>query len=1181
MNKLQDLQFSCEKIELYLENNQAAGNFRAKSREGKLLKGYLTCPDPRLKIDPVKFQGEEVEIHLSFEGRGPKQKEAVEGILTFISNSGEAEISYVIRPREVRLESSLGEIRNLFHFTNLARSSWEEAVNLFFSPEFSELLESARGEEKELYRGLKSTGSEQCVEEFLLAIRKKTPVVYHLEKEILTFENMEEDQKEEIRIDREGWGYTKLRLKKEGDFLSLEKDVLEESDFLGNSCHLPVYFHVDRLHRGKNYGAVFLEHAYGSMTIRIEVNQNQHHRMRVAIEKRRSIKQMKVQLTELYVDFRAKRIAASRWRKETEQILGKMRFTDERNPQGKLFMAHLYISTDKRLEGKWHLDRVGRMIQEDKDPVAYAYYLYLNTLLNEDVEYQEKVREKVEELYYQNESSWQIAWLMLHLSREFHGGSIVSSSDTVNSVMKKWDFLLEVFRAGCTSPVLYTEAVMLLNFQPTLLMELGSLELRILRFGQSRCMLSEEVKGIVQYLSLREKEYSEGLFRLLESICLTEDNPEMLQSLCSLLIKGNKKENRYFPWYERAVLEGLKITRLYEYYMLSLDRSKKIDIPRMVLLYFSYETSLSYPNAAYLYRYVHEQRETMEDLYLAYAPRIERFMVKQLYSGKINRDLGYLYEHLLVPDMLTPDNASALEKIMFIHSFYGKEEADEYLIAVHKHLKEETRGEFYQGRARLPLFGKNYLLFRENRWGERFLVKEEEHPSAFVDLDSLSKCLGTYTCDDLGLALYCCEEKGGWQPVREENEEHFVFLSEYPEVKEEEKQLLRSRLMDYYEEADRMMELDNWLENCTPDALDRKEREKLIDQMIARGYYEKAYHFVLVYGPEQVNPKSLVRIGTYMLEEDTEEKEDLLWLMDTAWQKGKYNPALLNFLAENYRGGCRQMAALFQAAKEFDGEVYKLSERILAQILFSGTNVKEDVQIFKAYVAEGAKTPLEAAYLTWCAREYLADRREMDGYFIRDILRVYGRSERLHPITHLACLKYFALFPEEKKPEEEEIIRDFLWEALRRKEWHFPFLYAYKDYPEMEILSDKSILFYQGNADERVVLHYREKEAGEAAAYLSENMDELYGGLFSREFVLFSKEELEYYIIAQQENQEQLTQKGILNRKEEPLYGKKSRFGMINQMAEALDRREYAEAEELLEEYWRLDDLVKKAFLSN
>ena len=1163
----QEIEVSCEWIEARLEQGIAAGSFSVKSREGKLLKGYLGCTDPRMQLNPVKFQGESIEIQYSFDGSRLQPKETVEGFICLVSNYGEAEIGYRIRQSERKAESSLGEIRNLFHFTNLARASWDEAVRLFFQPEFSLILSSASAEERELYRGLKGTGKEQCVEEFLLAIRKKTPVVYSVENTVLAFENVEEDQREELCIDREGWGYTELHLEKEGKFFSLEANRLTENDFLGNRCHLPLYLHADRLHQGKNYGSITLEYAYGKLFIEVVVSQNQHHRMKVAIEKRRSMKRMRIQLTELYMDFRSKRIAASHWRKETEQLLDKMRTMDSRNPQGRLFMAHLYISSDKLLEAKWLLDRVESLVQEGKDPTVYAYYLYLTTLIKGEEEYQQLVKEKVEELYYSQEGHWQIAWLMLHLSRELRGHA-----------QRKWDFLQQVFQAGCTSPVLYTEAVLLLNYQPTLLMGLGPVELRILRFGQSRDMLSEEVRGVLQYLSLKEKEYSKGLFRLLETICLTEDNVLMLQSLCSLLIKGNKKGERYFPWYEKAVYKGLKITRLYEYYMMSLDRGKKMDIPRMVLMYFSYETSLSYPNAAYLYRYVYENRKIMEELYLAYAPRIERFILKQLHNGKINRDLGYLYEHILVPDMLTPDNAKALERLMFIHSFHTSDIGDEKLVAVHKHLKEEAVYGVCQGKTRLLLMGKNYLLFRENRYGQRFLIPEGEVPTSFLSVSAVAERLVSMNRESLGLALHICEENGGWQPIDQDNEEAFLFLSENTALLEEERQDLRSRLLDYYDEEEKLGYLDEWLEACNEDALGLKDRKKLIHYLLSRGLYEKAFRFVKNYGPDQMEPKALVRIATYMMEEEELDLDGLIWIADTAFRQGKYNLSMLNFLAENYWGTCRRMAILFNAVREFEGDAYQLSERLLTQMLFSKTAVKEDVEIFKLYVAGGAKTHLESAFLSWCSKACLLGEREMDGYFIRDIARVYRRGEKLHPVTHLAYLKYYAYHREERQQADEKLLQSCLQEMIRKRELHLPFLLEYSEYPDMETLAEKTFLFYQGKPGEHVVLHYQKSGVKEDEAYLRESMDELYGGMFSREFILFAGEGLDYYITCEQENQEQLTASGVLSARQKEQTSPVSRFQRINQMAIRLEDKAYDRVEELLEEYCRMDDLVRKAF---
>lgn len=1172
----QELVFSCEKIEGELADGKVRGSFLIKSRTGKPMKGFLACTDPRMECTPLSFRGEEVEFTYSFEGREMEPGETIQGLLFLVTDQGEGELPFSFGTGRFALQSSLGEIRNLFHFANLARASWEEAVKLFFHPDFERILAAGQEEERQLYRGLKKTGRQQCVEEFLVAVRKKAPVTYRVATPLLEFENIEEAQKQELSVEKNGWGYTAIRIETDGDFFSLEKKKLSEADFMGNVCHLPLYLHADKLHQGKNYGSITLEYAYGNLTVPIVVYQNQHHRMRVAIEKRRSIKRMKVQLTQLYVDFRARKMAASRWRKETESLLEKMRSRDERNPGYKLFMAHLYITSDKPLEARWLLDRMGRNLQEEKNPIAYAYYLYLTTLVREDEEYQQMVRNKIEELYYRREDegrmSWQLAWLMLYLSRQLH-----------SNPQKKWDFLQQVFLAGCTSPVLYTEAVMLLNYQPTLLMELGPIELRILRFGQSRQALSDEVKGVLQYLALKEKEYSAPLFALLQNICQTEENIPMLQSLCSLLIKGNKKEKKYFCWYEKAVYAGLKITRLYEYYMMSLERNRAIDIPKMVLMYFSYETSLSYPNAAYLYRYVYEHRESLEELYLAYAPRIERFLLKQLHGGKINRDLGYLYEHMLLGNMLTADNAAALERVMFYYPVEAEGERDERLIVVPKHLQEEIAYDFIQGKASALLPGKDCLLLREDKWGNRFLLLQEEYPVSYLSIPVMAKAISRLVSHKLHLALYLCEDSGDWQPIREENEEQFGFLSEHPDLPARDRQQLRSRLLDYYHERDKIGYLDSWLEECQWDALERKEENKLIHYLVARGFYEKAYDFVQLYGPERIKAKSLVRISSYMLEEEKQDKETLLWFIDAAFQRGKYNIPMLRFLAEHYQGTCERLALLFGAVHNFEVDAYVLSERLLTQILYTRTRIEEDVEVFRAYIAGGAKTPLEAAYLSYRAKEYLVNHRPIDGYFIRDVARVYKRGVKLHEVNLAAYLDYYARHSEERSQAEEELIQLFLRKLVLKKQWIFPSFMEYGQLPGMEILEDKCLISYEGEVGEQVALHYADKQKGEEKEiYHKEMMEPIYGGTFLKEFILFAGEELKYYITSETNNQEKLTVNGSLTGELMDIPGKRkkveSRYQQINKMAELKNRGAHSQLEEALEEYWRLDFLTKQVF---
>ena len=62
--------------------------------------------------------------------------EEARGAFHIISNQGEYYIPFFVSVVPKTIDSSLGNIKNLFHFTNLAKSSWEEAVKLFYSKEF-------------------------------------------------------------------------------------------------------------------------------------------------------------------------------------------------------------------------------------------------------------------------------------------------------------------------------------------------------------------------------------------------------------------------------------------------------------------------------------------------------------------------------------------------------------------------------------------------------------------------------------------------------------------------------------------------------------------------------------------------------------------------------------------------------------------------------------------------------------------------------------------------------------------------------------------------------------------------------------------------------------------------------------------------------------------------------------
>ena len=104
---------------------------------------------------------------------------------------GEYEIPFHAVVLHKVLESSEGELMNLFQFTNLARNNWEEAVKLFYSPDFIRVFNGQDKKYRNLYKGFSQIpGNMQNVEEFLVSIHKKQPVEYMLPRTEIVITNL-------------------------------------------------------------------------------------------------------------------------------------------------------------------------------------------------------------------------------------------------------------------------------------------------------------------------------------------------------------------------------------------------------------------------------------------------------------------------------------------------------------------------------------------------------------------------------------------------------------------------------------------------------------------------------------------------------------------------------------------------------------------------------------------------------------------------------------------------------------------------------------------------------------------------------------------------------------------------------------------------------------------------------
>ena len=251
------LTLSCDKIEFEMAaDTQYQGSFHIVTDDKARPEGYVYSEDLRMYIRTEQFGGLDREIIYFFDSTGLKEGTVVKGNISIVSNLGEIELPYIIHIANCTLSSDLGEIRNLFHFANLAKTDWDQAVSLFYSENFSRILTGNDRQYLGYYRGLSALkegsdgqyyANESNVSTFLELTRKKSRSRYIPECKSIDVNNPKETYYTEVPIRREGWGYTNLEISVDQDFIIIEKQFLTGADFEDNMAYLPVYIDIREL----------------------------------------------------------------------------------------------------------------------------------------------------------------------------------------------------------------------------------------------------------------------------------------------------------------------------------------------------------------------------------------------------------------------------------------------------------------------------------------------------------------------------------------------------------------------------------------------------------------------------------------------------------------------------------------------------------------------------------------------------------------------------------------------------------------------------------------------------------------------------------------------------------------------------------------------------------------------
>ena len=1159
------LAFSEETIDLsVIEGRSEAGSFVIESTNQIKICGIVYSTNPRMECLNPHFEGEKVRIRYQFNSKGLTEGDACEGKFVIVCNQIEYSLSFCARITRLYAEASTGAVKSLDDFTRLAASNWDEAYHLFYNRNFLNTIPYDNVYERLTYEGFAcARPSGQNMEEFLIGVNKKQPVSISVDKSEEIFMASKEPQSGCFTITKDNWGYTEIRLRTDCEFIKLSKPVLTLDDFIGKTYLYEYIIDASAMHAGRNFGRIYIDGVYQSFTIDITAGVKDDDGSISDIAVTKDIKECMVGIMELYTSFRLKRIVTGVWANETISILNHLHALVPDEHMYELMKAQAFIINRQRQEAKWILDDFKHSNPDKKSPI-WGYYLYLMTLLEREPSYIDNMTHEVELIFYENPDSVLLFWVLLFLRDQYFDDSAGKLKD-----IKYW-----VLR-GCSSPYLYIEAYYLISQDPYLIKELSVFELRILSWAVKEKALTKELAGAIFEAVDLAGGFDNRVYELLTAAYEICPEAEYVGIICSYLIKGHKNDTCFHKWFELGIENKLRLTGLYESYLITMDDRQISPVPKIIQMYFSYDNKLPYRKLAVLYNNIIAAKETEPEVYHKYRKAMGRFAMDQAQLRHIDDNLAVLYEDMLELGFINEELSAAFSDIIYTHKLIVFDKRIVRAIIYQNEMKEPQIVPVTDQCAYFELFSNDYVILFEDSRGYRYVKSISYRLQRLMDAEKyLDRCI-SLSPDRPQYIVSHFKHVRDYSDFTKDDLKLFkpVFYSE--SFSDSYKAVMGYRILKYCQLHDYEDYVRPFLQSINFDTLQKGARKYFIDMLVSNRLYEKAYDMAMEYGIDMLAAASQVVLCENALKVQHVDDDFMVQLAISAFKTGKYSDLVLKYLCENYTGPTDELINLWHAADKFSISSMKLDERILEQGIYTQIEPEKISDIFMEYYKRAGNEKLILAYISLVAHGYLHSGRCKADFIFDIIEKRFIGNRTLNDACQLAILKHFAEKTDITQAELE--IEDTLLKYYIYNNMYFDF-FARLDYRLLEkyFLYDKAFLQYESTPGTHVVLHYSRDEDGEE--FNSEDMVEMYDGIYVKTFVIFFGELIRYYITEEHDNSIEVKESNRLTCNNIPGDNDHSRYNLINEMIISDTLSDETTLKSNIDEYKRLDAATKQLF---
>lgn len=1123
------------------------------------LKGYVNSSNRRFVPSVEQFSGTAVQISYGIDTSGMEYGQICQGVLTLITNVGEYEIPFTIKAQKEQVRTSAGEVVDINAFLKLAKNNYREAFRLFTKPGFHALTEN---DEKlqALYKGMSQNPvTYQHLEEFLIGAGLKEAVHISLKEEETAHYEVRESVQESMEIHKSDWGHLRLEIEVQGDFIQIQKRVISEDEFIGSVYQLEYVILRHKLGKGRKTGRIIIRGPYETLFYTITASQNPN----IQVNMNTFEKQRRAALFQDYLNLRLHKIDFITWQKQSLELLENMAEAGCDYPIYQIYEAYVWQMSDEEDKAKEILMKYQdkSFTREDIELAgAYLYVCLQVGLLSDEI----AVAEKVRRLHQQQEDSFLLLWILMQVDEEMKG-----------SVNRAAYVMEQQYQIGCRSPLLYLETFRLVQKDINLFTRVNEFWTQVMYFGAKENFLTEEISMRIAYLSGYEKVFNESLYKTLTIAYEQFPSNDTLEAICKMIMKDNPGNKKYFPWFELAVEQGLRLTRLYECYIETIDDRYQKLLPKTIRMYFAYNNPLSDRKKAFIYANVVRHKEEDVQSYENYRKTIHDFAYQKLLEGVMNEDYAVLYQEFS-RSMNSEEEVEALSKVIFTNRLYCDDKKIRNVIVCYSQMEKEEIYPCRNGVAYPQIYTEGGAILFQDGQQRRYAATVDYNLRKLFDDEVIERCAHVKNMEP-GYLLNRCSRQVSLDVVTAENMDAHQQLVRSSEFTCEYRREIRRRLLSYYGENSHADQVEEYLRNLDYVEFATVDKKQLMEILISRGMLNEAYIVLCEFGSEGVSKEALLKLcSRIILKYEFEEEDELLCLAAEVFQKGIYDEVVLHYLMLYYQGPVEDMVKLWNSARGFQMDTYRLEEKVLTQMVFVGDCQESGEKILENYVKQKGQESIILGYITFCSYQYFIHHKHMGPYVSKCLEEAYIRDWNMGMVCRLALLKLLTSRQDLTARQDKEI-HDLLEDCYRHRLYFAFFQRLPRELLAPYQLDDKVFVEYQGAPGRKVVLHYAlDTGLGNEMEYKSEPLKNIYQGYHVKTFTLFYGESLHYYFTVGDGDSDKTPEKIITaaGLEKDP----RTRYQMINQMLSARKLGKIEAVKEKITEYQQQERYVEQLF---